>query len=364
MGLNDIKIYRREKNIIFWAFIAPLIFIVFSGILFKEPIRSNPEVIIKNDDKNDLIAHSLSIILPQLGVNIFKEANDSSLPVILIPKGTIFKLHSDKKATIELHIKDEGSIKDRLALLRLKNALIEIILSIRSEQYKEEFKDGELKQLLTSNAIIILEEKMLSLHIKKIPYGFQRSVPAVMVMLLFINLFTYSVAQLVVEREQGHMRRLLISPVARWQIVIGKNASRLIWSIIQILVIVIVGIIAFNIKWGNDLKAFIILLILFAILSTSIGVYYSTFFKNQGKCAGIGSLIIMVMLALGGCWCPLEIVPQYLRYVAYIFPTGWAMDAFTKLMSFGYSFSEISLNLIAFLLSSIIFIILSSGRLI
>jgi len=41
------------------------------------------------------------------------------------------------------------------------------------------------------------------------------------------------------------------------------------------------------------------------------------------------------MAGLGGCWWPIEVMPSWARHLAHAFPTGWAMDAFHALISFG-----------------------------
>ena len=47
------------------------------------------------------------------------------------------------------------------------------------------------------------------------------------------------------------------------------------------------------------------------------------------------------MSALGGCWWPLEIVPDTFKTLAHLVPAGWAMDAFHRLISFGGSTADI-----------------------
>jgi ABC-2 type transport system permease protein len=45
------------------------------------------------------------------------------------------------------------------------------------------------------------------------------------------------------------------------------------------------------------------------------------------------------MDALGGCWWPLEIVPDFIKVVAHLVPTAWAMDALHQLITFGGGFA-------------------------
>lgn len=238
-----------------------------------------------------------------------------------------------------------------------------LIISLEPEQLRSKLTTEELKKLVTISPQIILQEKDMSRFIIKIPYGFQRTVPQYMIMFLLLVLFTHSATQLVTERITGQMRRLFMAPIASWQIVAGKIFSRVTWSVLQMLFIIIVGIVLFHINWGNSPAALFLLLVIFAVASSAIGIYFSTFFNNPSKCGGLGSLAIMIMSALGGCWWPLDVVPEYMRYAAFIFPTGWALDGIIKIMSFGYSTSGIYWHILYLIAISAIFIPLASRAL-
>jgi ABC-2 type transport system permease protein len=51
------------------------------------------------------------------------------------------------------------------------------------------------------------------------------------------------------------------------------------------------------------------------------------------------------MAALGGCWWPIELVPKGMKTVGKIFPTAWIMDAYNKLIFFGYGLESVLVNL-------------------
>ena len=46
-------------------------------------------------------------------------------------------------------------------------------------------------------------------------------------------------------------------------------------------------------------------------------------------------MVSMLLAALGGCWWPIEITPEWMQQLALFLPTGWVMDALHKLMYFG-----------------------------
>src|SRR5262249_42777602 len=47
----------------------------------------------------------------------------------------------------------------------------------------------------------------------------------------------------------------------------------------------------------------------------------------------LGSMATVTMAAVGGCWWPIDLEPQWMRQAALAFPTTWAMAAYNALMT-------------------------------
>jgi ABC-2 type transport system permease protein len=57
----------------------------------------------------------------------------------------------------------------------------------------------------------------------------------------------------------------------------------------------------------------------------------------------------MLMASIGGAWWPLEVVPSWMRTIAHIFPTAWAMDGFHAVATYGGGFREAALPIVVLL---------------
>lgn len=181
------------------------------------------------------------------------------------------------------------------------------------------------------------------------PIGFQQAVPGVMVMFTLQVLFTVGGVTLNVERRQGILRRLASSPMSRGAVVLGKWGSRVTLGFLQILFAMVTGTILFHIHWGDHLWAVMLFLAVNASLAAILGMLLGNAARNEAQVIGLGVVMSNVMAALGGCWWPIEITPQWAQKAALIFPTGWAMDALHRLMSFGDPPATVLPHLAAFL---------------
>ena len=147
------------------------------------------------------------------------------------------------------------------------------------------------------------------------------------------------------------------------EVVIGKLLGRMMVSSIQILVLLILGKVLFNISIGNDIPALILLMLSFAFCCGSISILFGSLFRSPDQMTGIAVTFTLVLSALGGCWWPLEVVSRPFRIIAFFLPTGWAMDGIHKLISFGYGFSAVAGHIIVLTLFGIVFIYFASRNL-
>lgn len=167
-----------------------------------------------------------------------------------------------------------------------------------------------------------------------IPSGFEQSIPGILVMFTLLVLLTSGGTMLVVERTQGLLRRLASAPMTRSEVVTGKWGGRMVLAAIQIVVALTFGTFLFSMDWGPNLAMVMLVLAAWAAFCASAGLLLGSVARTEGQAAGIGVLLTNLLAALGGCWWPIEITPDWMQFVQKLLPTGWTMDALHKLISF------------------------------
>jgi ABC-type multidrug transport system permease subunit len=170
---------------------------------------------------------------------------------------------------------------------------------------------------------------------QRIPTGFEQTIPGIMVMFALLVMTTSGSALLVVERNQGLLRRLAYTPIPRAAVVLGKLGGKYAVGVVQIAFAMLAGTLIFGMDWGPDLAAVVVVLLVYAALTTALGVLLGSVARTEGQVVGIGVISSNVLAALGGCWWPIEITPPWAQALQLWLPTGWAMDALHKLISFG-----------------------------
>jgi len=166
------------------------------------------------------------------------------------------------------------------------------------------------------------------------PTGFAQAIPGTMVMFTLLVLLTSGAVLLVVERREGMLRRLAAAPIGRGTVVLGKWGGRMALALVQIGFAMLVGTLVFRMDWGPSLGMVLLVMFVYAGFTAALGLLLGSLARSEGQAVGIGVLGSNVLAALGGCWWPIEVTPAWMQHFALFLPTGVAMNALHKLVSF------------------------------
>ncbi len=339
IGHNDVRIFLRMKAGYVWLFLVPLVFVYFFGMAFRgpgAPANPRPAVLIENRDPGFLGSLLMEELNAQ-GMRLVDQARrDEAERGIRIPADFTEQILKTEPAKAEF-FQVEGSGAESAFLVELR--LIRAVVAMNSHLFElasrsnAPMHESELRTLAKAENPVSLKAQFAGRD--PVPAGFNQSLPGTLVQFLMMNLMLFGGASIASERADGVLRRLVVYPIRRWELVIGKVYGRFLLGGVQIIFFLLLGQFLFKVNLGRNLLAILLTLGLYAWLAASLGVWIGAVVKNEDKIIGLCVLASAVMAALGGCWWPLEIVPPSLQVVAHGVPTGWAMEALHQLITFG-----------------------------
>jgi ABC-2 type transport system permease protein len=174
--------------------------------------------------------------------------------------------------------------------------------------------------------------------------AFAYPAPANMVLFVFINTLAISTA-LASDRKAGIIRRIASTPHHTGTVLLGMGAARFAFSLVQSLIVVVLGLVVFDVDWGNPSVA-VALIVVWAWLSTAVGVLVGSLVADSEQAQAIGIPIGVAMGMLGGCMWPLDIVPEALRVIGHVTPHAWVMDAWDDQVFGDASFTNAGVELL------------------
>lgn len=126
-------------------------------------------------------------------------------------------------------------------------------------------------------------------------------------------------------------------------------------ALIESLLIVVVGAVAFDVDWGSPLPAGL-LVVLFALVRAGAGLLVGALGGNEDHIGAITPPVGLVLGALGGCMVPLEVFSPTIRAVAHLTPHYWAVTAWQRLVFDGDGLREVAGPLIGLACFAAVFV--------
>lgn len=161
---------------------------------------------------------------------------------------------------------------------------------------------------------------------------FDQNVPGFSVTFLLLGMLLGVSLGLLDERDWGTLSRLRAMPVAAPSILVGKLLARFAVGVVQMITLLAAGWLVFDVSLGPQPWALLLPTFGIVFAGTAFGLVVAAVASSREAVLPVGSIVIVTMAAVGGCWWPIDLEPRWMRTVALAFPTTWAMDAFNDLM--------------------------------
>lgn len=366
IGLHDLRVLLRQRETQLWTFLMPILFFWFLGTVTGGFGPSGPvgdldpvplDLVV--EPNAGFVLEGLEARLQQSGFEVRRIApGDQVAPgeerlTVYVPADLSQRLMAGDSQVLQF----EGQTQDLFGAFR-ELALQQAVLATLGDLTAL----AALERPPTAAALAELREAPSSVGLDVsaarrdestvIPTGFNQAVPGTMVMFTLVLLLTSGASTWIIERREGVLLRMGSTPIARLSIVLGKATGKGGLGLIQLTYAMLLGHFAFGVDWGPNLPAVALLLFSYAAFLSGLALWLGNLARNEGQAIGLGVLCGNVFGALGGCWWPIEITPDWMQQLALFLPTGWAMDGLHKLVSFGAPPTEVLPHVLGMLLGA------------
>lgn len=147
------------------------------------------------------------------------------------------------------------------------------------------------------------------------------------------------------ERFQGTLERLMASPVSRLDIVLGYLFGFFVFALTQTLIIVLFTIYVLNVNYRGDLWQIFVFQVVVIIGAVNLGIFISTFARNEFQMVQFIPLMILPQVFLGGVLWPVEQMPDYLQWLSAVLPLTYAVSGLRSIMLGGMNLMNVGFEL-------------------
>tara|TARA_B100000676_G_scaffold45869_1_gene44399 strand:- start:5536 stop:6264 length:729 start_codon:yes stop_codon:yes gene_type:complete len=178
----------------------------------------------------------------------------------------------------------------------------------------------------------------------------------------FVLFFTFILTGISFLRERalGTLDRLLTTPVSRADIMLGYSISFFFFAFIQSNIILFFTIFILDISYQGGIWNMFIVVILTAIVAVNLGVFISTFAKNEFQVIQFIPLLLAPQIFLSGVIQPVENLPNLLQNVSKVLPLTYAVEGLRSIMIDGSNLSGIINQIATLIIFACVFVILAT----
>jgi ABC-2 type transport system permease protein len=129
------------------------------------------------------------------------------------------------------------------------------------------------------------------------------------------------------DREFGFLKEIMVTPVSRTSIVLGRIAGGTTTTMIQgLLMLAMTFILGFRIKGPVLFLWALVFMILIAFTFIGIGLIFASRMKDSQGFGLIVNLILFPLFFLSGALYPLDNLPRWIRSLAFFDPLTYGVD--------------------------------------
>ena len=382
IAVKDLKIISREKIAWLTMILLPLVVVTVAGFALSGLFRENvPDLKLAysysgNAANIEPLIHGLeeieAIQLVQAGSkeNGLELIEKSSVTALIVIPEDFDVENINSRHTVEFYydISSQSSSSILQGMVQgvvnsLNNSLVTIeLLARQAGRYGADTQEL-LPQIVETVRNSFHDTDRIGIDIQgvggeKSNESFYQVIPGFAVMFLLFSIIG-GATKLFDERQNKTLRRILIAPVKKSDVIIGKWVGMTTEGFFQAVILFLVGKLIFGLSLGENPFRLLLFLLVAAGTAGAIGVFVASISKSLKQANGLAMLLFMVMSALGGSWWPLEITPAFMQTAGKFTFNYWAISGIKKLILFNQPLLSVGFEMAILVFAGLIFLFLS-----
>lgn len=385
---KDIRLFFKSKSAVLLTYLVPMVITLIFGAVFggmgKPSGMNEIRILMVDDDKTEFSELFRTTIdsLPEITIHTKYTSRDSTILFdiesmdewirrgkrsigIFLPKGFEQRMKNGEKLPLEIHYDPKFSVEygiitgiiqkvimskfPQLMFNNLWKKVDKFLGEEKGNYFKSDISHTVSKYFTdspnTEQNVLSSISKTGNLQLLETPVEiksvqllgeeeenimFVQYVAGMAVMFLLFSVVGAG-SSILEEKNNGTIKRLLIAPVKRREILTGKMLFVSLMGFSQLIVLFIFGWLVFSLNIFKDIPALLVMIVVTTLACSSLGILIAAICRNLNQVNGLSTLLILGMSALGGSMFPSFIMPKYIQSIGKFTLTYWAMKGFTDI---------------------------------
>lgn len=146
-------------------------------------------------------------------------------------------------------------------------------------------------------------------------------IPGVVAMLLLVVTANLAAMAIVREKELGTLEQLNVTPLRRWELIVGKLLPYGVIGLIDVLLVTAVAVFWFHVPLRGSFILLLAMSLLWVTCTLGLGLFVSTISETQQQAMMTATFFFLTpMIYLSGFIFPIENMPRVIQYTTYLIP--------------------------------------------
>ena len=145
------------------------------------------------------------------------------------------------------------------------------------------------------------------------------------IVLQLVTVFLTAFA-IVRERERGTLEQLLVTPVSKGGLILGKLLPYTVIGFAQTVLVLLVMVFLFGVPINGSVTLLLFLSLFFLVSALGIGIVISTFARNQGEAMQLSLMSMLPAFLLSGFVFPRDSMPLIIYIISLFIPATYYLE--------------------------------------
>jgi ABC-2 type transport system permease protein len=143
------------------------------------------------------------------------------------------------------------------------------------------------------------------------------------------------------ERERGTMEQLIVTPITKMELMVGKIVPYVIIGFVDIVLALAISVFWFRVHIAGRITLLLLFSLIFLFGSLGVGLVISTVSKSQLQAMQLSMFMIMPNILLSGYMFPREAMPKVIHGLSTVLPLTYFIEVLRGIILKGNGIAEL-----------------------
>lgn len=355
---------RRDKRMLPLIFLAPVLQLIIIGYAITFDVKNIPFVVCdlnRSEESRSFIESFKSsgyfnltaTVLSQKEIDYYLDKSLSTIAIV-IPEDFSSKISKGEKTEIQILVDGSDAYSANVSLSYITGLTFNFNKNILVKYFDQRGKSISFIKIDPETRVWYNPELKSSNYF----------IPGIIGLLLTIMTLILTSMAIVKEKEYGTLEQLIVTPIKKFELIVGKLIPFTIIGFIEVLIVIAAAFIFFDVELKGSLLLLLISCIPFLFSTLGLGMLVSTISRTQQQAMMLAVFLIMLpFIYLSGFTFPVENMPPIIQFASNFIPLKYFLIILRSLFLKGASISDLwdemlimlAIGLVVFPLSVLVF---------